>query len=104
MTEYYPWAPIEEYVRRRWPLAGQGKVSELGHAAAVPGKFGMGDSATGPMPAVRVRDILGLNRGQYIRARKAGRVNARTADRIATELGVHPCEIWPSWFSDSAAS
>jgi lambda repressor-like predicted transcriptional regulator len=32
---------------------------------------------------------------------RLGRLDEWTADRIATALGVHPADLWPSWYDDA---
>lgn len=50
----------------------------------------------GSMPATAAR--LGTSATSIYRYLKTGGINERAADRLATNLGHHPAEIWADWY------
>lgn len=46
---------------------------------------------------------LGVSGSVVGRWRRGDRgISDRMADRVATRLGRHPCELWPEWFGGAA--
>lgn len=82
----YAWAPVDAFVAMRWP-----EVFE--HNGTGPG------TKDEDMAKQRWHDILGLGYDQFYRWRREDLTEQR-ADRIATELGVHPSMLWGDWFAN----
>ncbi|MGH9151345.1 MAG: hypothetical protein ACRD03_02840 [Acidimicrobiales bacterium] len=52
---------------------------------------------------VAVAVHLGVDPGTVGKWRRGERLlNERMADRVATRLGAHPCQLWPDWFEGAA--
>lgn len=59
------------------------------------------DSPFGAQQRARcVNEALGTDRAQMYRWRRFGGLTDPEADRLAVQLGRHPCEIWPQWFAE----
>lgn len=86
----YPWAPVEEFIRYKWPTVNDNMTT------SGPGRF-----ANEPMPKPRLYELIGLSNPRYYRYHSAGCVSEYVADEIATRLGVHPVLLWPTWFDDA---
>lgn len=96
-TLRYPWQPVEDYVRSRWPQA-----YEFHHGGAVgPVKNAYMVSVNhDPMPKPTVTGLVGISPMQLCLYRRKGTISEWRADEIATGLGLHPSVLWDSWFSD----
>jgi transcriptional regulator with XRE-family HTH domain len=57
-----------------------------------------------PDSNARLAEVLGAHPTQVSRWRNGGTVPWLTADRMATNLGVHPSAIWPEWTAEREAS
>lgn len=59
------------------------------------------DGATAvAVPDRLLGEVLGVQRSAVTKLRSRGSVNAWTADRYATRLGLHPAEVWGNdWWS-----
>lgn len=81
---YYEWAPLEAYVRSHWQIEeGQGG----------------GSRAREYMACSRLRDVIPMGGQELHRAKTAGQLSERVADRIATQLGIHMSMIWPEYWA-----
>jgi len=63
----------------------------LGPLVAAVGHGGVEDRRVALAVRVSIRTVT--------RWRAAGGLSERQADRAACALGLHPAEIWPSWFT-----
>lgn len=61
------------------------------------------DSRGRALSAQEIARSLNVNSGLVHRARSEG-LTARTADRWAIQLGYHPGEIWPEWWTSEHAA
>ncbi len=74
---------------KRWPYAALERWA-LAQAAST------GDGDTGADVVAR---ILQLDRRQVFRLRERVLLNDVEADTMAIRVGLHPVQIWPSWFA-----
>lgn len=75
----YPTGPLEPHLRAR--------CSAL-------------DDVIGPTRLLA--ELAGVSRHAGRLWRRQGWLAEHHADRVAVGLGMHPCEVWPSWFDDVA--
>lgn len=54
----------------------------------------------GHAPDSAIAALLGCSKRSVLRWRHGEhQLRSQNADRFATLLGLHPCEIWPEWFA-----
>lgn len=82
----WPRRNLERYFLAQFPLIGQVD----GPALVTPG-------CDRDVQPYRMWEHCDVSRHTWWRWEKTG-IPESTADRIATRLGVHPCEVWPGWF------
>lgn len=68
-----------------------------------PGRFPDGDhgQTLEPHPAPtdsQIADHFAVSLRSIQRWRHGNQLSPRTADRLATRLGIHPCSLWSDWY------
>lgn len=88
----YDPAPLLELAEARCAAGGRPEWTS--------GRFRGAFSPPAPVSVGELACLLGCSPRTVTRWRAAGRLCAFDADRYAVRLGLHPCLIWPDWFTD----
>lgn len=76
----YSVEPVLAIVRRRWRPADEQSEHHAGDVA-------------------KMSEVLGVTESTVRRWLNDGSIKSVAADNVATRLGLHPCHLWPEWFS-----
>ena len=82
-----PFGPLEDYANTRFAVDEHGDTGGFGPLPPLTGR--------------RLAEALGVSPNTVITARRGG-LSWQYADTLAVRLGLHPCALWPEWFTIDA--